>query len=1428
MKALRKKEAERNPLIESTAANSNRKPVFPTSSPPTTLELRGVTIHFPFRPYKCQEDYMGKVLDALHHSENALLESPTGTGKTLCLLCAALAWQREQARSLHKVSQPQATHEVPLATDAPNPPSRVPTIIYASRTHSQLSQVLRELKNTRYRPKHALLGSREQMCVNPKVKTARSTVADINHECSRLGKDRKCRFRNNLDGFQPEANEPGANGTQPVMDMEDLIVMGNTRKVCPFYYTRSLVQDAELILVPYNYLFDKDARDTTLQDVPWSNAVVIFDEAHNLESFASDSASFDLSSVDVAGCISEVQKAISYQQAMPELIDRVSTDTLVRMKSIFLWLEEYLLTKIPNDQNVFTGEFMMNIFKEGARITHDNHAIFVNEAKKVSEIIMDMRSGNSKGQTKIEFFIGCVKRVFGESTEGRCFAKARAYRVYVSSKVPGNNAKGRTISYWCFAPSLAMQELSNLNIRSIIVTSGTLSPLPSYTLELGIPFPHTLENPHIIADEQIHVRVIGTGVSGKQLSSSFNRRDDSDYLDELGCTIVNLARVVPDGMLIFFPSYGVMANCVEQWGGPASGRRAGSSTNMEGKNTFFAQRGKQQTGTSQFSFPHAPNFYGSSSQQNIWKRLLCQKAIILEPKSTSELPSAIADFHRYLNLQKSTGCILMGVCRGKISEGIDFAHHMCRAVLITGLPFAPYMDPKVKLKREYLDGIRAGQLAKPTGEGGFEGDTMLIGQSPGTCLSGIEWYTQQAHRAVNQAVGRVIRNKDDYGAVLLLDSRFGDPKNRDGLSKWVRTRVLQEEKFGMAVSGLGKFYREAKVKALEREVERAAIPVVAPRVGIMLAYENDTEDNDVLLTNKIAVVKSTADQSLHGNDEDITGDGADISYIPQDQVLATMDLATMQSNRSGIDPLQVIDNKPISIRETGLAGLYEPKPPTKGAVAGPTSSIAWPTLQKNENSVSKSNNASGSQNSSQLEPPPQNNPHTSAQIFFVRAKRKLDSGDFASLRKLLVAMKKHGDKNDSGAYMKAAGSLVDILVPYDNLECTEYEWEKSLLYLFFPLLPQVYQGDVQKVALKKQLARSDFIKHCRQRLPHEEHRSFYSSVFTALKLVYCIPTKQSFVRSKFLQMCLPVIEYIFKNDLHKKVEGTNDPGESNSMTILEMYFNLLPIKLRASAQAIFDEIRANASTVQIKEKEKQREGERGVDSSQFSQAPEIHRGLSKQASLPQNPEDLENQRSMQAALMMVEDANLAKRDRVKAELDREIMNAHKPSSKGTNMVQIVSTRPVKQPFKPSKVTANASARIPDKSATTKSNLTQEDRVSQLLRLAECSPFQNKSSKPKVRANTKASTCRICEKLCKEVSFWANTRYLSRNTDTFLSAVHAAMWPSSLQYLLGSVAEEIAKLSCMSKPCIQGNSCSRCLRTGARVWRTVIFSTLPTA
>jgi regulator of telomere elongation helicase 1 len=45
------------------------------------LVIRDVPIDFPFKPYECQEVYMERVLQCLDERNNALLESPTGTGK---------------------------------------------------------------------------------------------------------------------------------------------------------------------------------------------------------------------------------------------------------------------------------------------------------------------------------------------------------------------------------------------------------------------------------------------------------------------------------------------------------------------------------------------------------------------------------------------------------------------------------------------------------------------------------------------------------------------------------------------------------------------------------------------------------------------------------------------------------------------------------------------------------------------------------------------------------------------------------------------------------------------------------------------------------------------------------------------------------------------------------------------------------------------------------------------------------------------------------------------------------------------------------------------------------------------------------------------------------------------------------------------------
>jgi len=983
------------------------------SSPPTTLEIRGVNVHFPFQPYACQKAYMEKVMDALFKSEHALLESPTGTGKTLCLLCSTLAWQREQSRLLAESaanllptqqSQPQVGHDAVKSR-------RVPTIIYASRTHSQLTQVVNELKNTRYRPQHAVLGSREQMCVHPKVKTAHASGFDINNDCNKLGKERKCRFRNKLEGFRLPQDD---GHTQTIMDMEDLVEMGKAHKVCPFYYTRSQVERAELVLVPYNYLFDRDARSHTLGEIPWDNSVVIFDEAHNLESFASESASFDLSNADISGCVSEVQKAINYVKAMPDSSHNVKLENLQKLKALFLGVEEFLVDKV-GERSAFSGEYMMEFFRLSAGINHANHEIMIEELRKVSDLLVDMRgTGASRGLPRLEHFVQCLKRVFGFTHESKCIAKAASYRVHVSQK---DDSGGRTISYWCFAPALAMEELAGLGVRSILVTSGTLSPLPSYGLELGIPFPHKLENPHIIRNDQIHVRIIGRGVSGRELTSSYQRRQDADYYTELGSTLASLAKVTPAGMLVFFPSYGVMEASLEKWGGPTLSRK---SFQKDKKKNFFAVR-KKQASSRQFVFPQTPSCFASKSGTNTpWSRLCSIKSVVLEPRSSADLPEAMSEFKRLLSLPRSPGCILMGVCRGKISEGIDFTHEMSRAVVITGLPFAPAFDAKVKMKREFLDNARASNRRKST-DGGFGASHV---PKDAMKLSGDDWYTQQAHRAVNQAIGRVIRNRSDYGAVLLLDSRFSHQRNQFGLSKWVRPHILKDEGFGAAIKSLGQFYRNSGAKdkeriAKEREQEQ--------RNATTLAYESDDDDHENVT--KVAYIRTEA----AGRDN-----AKGSLYIGPDQVVGRADL-NVASNR-------VNDSIPS-------------KAPIKA--------------QK------QSNQGFDSVFKAQTQP---TNSKAVAAAFMASLKKNLTPAEQSAVRKAIVAIKAAGNRRDRVGYLKQVDNVLSYICSRKHFEDCSCEPNERMVFQLLRLLPSTYIGNVRKAVMTKIVQESVMQARCKEAL----------------------------------------------------------------------------------------------------------------------------------------------------------------------------------------------------------------------------------------------------------------------------------------------------------------------------------------------------------
>ena len=82
---------------------------------------------------------------------------------------------------------------------------------------------------------------------------------------------------------------------------------------------------------------------------------------------------------------------------------------------------------------------------------------------------------------------------------------------------------------------------------------------------MQIPFNVRLENPHVVAQNQVLVTALKKGPTGYSLNSSYKARQVPRYKTELGAVIVNLCRAVPGGILVFFPSYAVLASATEAW-----------------------------------------------------------------------------------------------------------------------------------------------------------------------------------------------------------------------------------------------------------------------------------------------------------------------------------------------------------------------------------------------------------------------------------------------------------------------------------------------------------------------------------------------------------------------------------------------------------------------------------------------------------------------------------------------------------------------------------------------------------------------------------------------------------------------------------------------------------------------------------------------
>ena len=311
-----------------------------------------------------------------------------------------------------------------------------------------------------------------------------------------------------------------------------------------------------------------------------------------------------------------------------------------------------------------------------------------------------------------------------------------------------------SLKYMLLDPAPHFQDLVQ-EARAVILAGGTMSPVSCQSVYMALNWSLTIfkmedyvrhlfpyVDPeritmwscgHIIPKENLVVCPVAQGPNRVEFDFTYERRDLPTIIDALAGCLVELCASIPDGIVVFFPSYGYLENVVKRWQLPSTG-----------------------------------------ADGTLWARISARKSIFMESREGSSVDHVLQKYSKSIDDDK--GGLLLSVIGGKMSEGINFSDKLGRGVVVVGLPFPNAQSAQWKAKLDYIE-------MHTIKQGGTTRDGKTAAQ---------DFYENTCMRAVNQSIGRAIRHQKDYASIILLDRRYQTPRIENKLPEWIKQGLVHQ------------------------------------------------------------------------------------------------------------------------------------------------------------------------------------------------------------------------------------------------------------------------------------------------------------------------------------------------------------------------------------------------------------------------------------------------------------------------------------------------------------------------------------------------------------------------------------------------------------------------------------------------------------